>query len=486
MRTAAFCLILLAASLPAFAAHTVTVDQLQQRLAALRGKSDTEAVQAIADVQLAERLSSAREIDLEKALPGEKSRERLRAIADESQFRDPPSNEVPARPAPDIAAQRQIMGLVVAYVSKTIPQLPNFLATRSTTRFADSPQRKADYVNRYEPLHPIASASAEVTYQDGREVVDSGPKSAKTALPDRGLATWGEFGPLLSIVLLDAARSKLAWLRWEQGDSGALAVFNYTVPREGSHYEVDYCCVQDSEGRTRTFHELESYEGEMAVDPATGAIVRLMVKAQIKAGEPVSRADMVVEYGPVEIGGKSYICPVRSIALSRAQSLGQEQVEMVLQGPHGPAGPGMAVPIVTGSTADVTQQTLLNESAFTGYHVFRTESRVLTAAEGGLPPLGAEPAAPAASVPEPAVAAAKGASDGGATGGSVASPAPATAELASSTAATASVPVSSLAPPPLRRLPHQPKHRRWWRRRLRTCRTFRENLSRPRATRDSR
>jgi hypothetical protein len=110
VRTAAFCLILLAASLPAFAAHTVTVDQLQQRLAALRGKSDTEVVQAIADVQLAERLSSAREIDLEKALPGEKSRERLRAIADESQFRDPPSNEVPARPAPDIAAQRQIMG----------------------------------------------------------------------------------------------------------------------------------------------------------------------------------------------------------------------------------------------------------------------------------------------------------------------------------------------------------------------------------------
>ncbi len=376
--------------MPAFAARSVTVDQLQQQFAALQGKSDVDAARQIADLKLSERLSWAREGELEKALPGEKSRQALRALADESEFQAPPPSEVPAQPAPDLATQRAIMGRVVAYVSKTIPLLPDFLAIRNTTHFEDMPQRKADYVNKYEPLHPVRSASVEVSYQDGKEVVNSEAKAGIKPLSERGMVTWGEFGPILTTVLLDAARNKLAWLRWEQGPSGQRAVFAYSVPRETSHYEVDYCCVQDSEGRTHTFHELEGYEGEMTVDPATGAILRLTVKAQIKAGEPVSRADLLVEYGPVEIGGKSYVCPVRSIALSRAQSIGEEQVEMVDQGPHGAAGPGMASPVVTGSTSDVTQQTLLNDAEFTSYHVFRAETRIV--ADAGLPALGTQPA----------------------------------------------------------------------------------------------
>jgi VWFA-related protein len=447
MRVSVLCIVLFSASFPAFAIHPVTIDQLGQQLASLRGKSDADAARQIADLKLTERLSLGRESDLEKALPGEKSREALRALEDESQVLAPPASEIPAQPAPDVATQRAIMGRVVAYVGKTLPQLPNFIATRSTTRFEDMPQRKADYVNKYEPLHPVSSAAAEVSYADGREVVDSGAKAGKNPQAERGLSTWGEFGPILSTVLVDAARNKLGWLRWERGDAGPLAVFAYSVPRENSHYEVDYCCVQDSEGRTHTFHELEAYEGEMAVDPATGAILRLMVRAQIKAGEPVSRADLVVEYGAVEIGGKSYICPVRSIALSRAQSIGQEQVEMVEQGPHGAAGPGMSLPVVTGSTSDVTQQTLLNEAAFTGYHVFRSETRVVSAAEGGLPPLGTEPTAPAASAPEPAAATANsaGAAPAGSSTPQTAAPAEASGS-GSETASTAAPPVTPAAP----------------------------------------
>ncbi|HUY94367.1 MAG TPA: hypothetical protein VMU71_03680, partial [Terracidiphilus sp.] len=358
-------------------------------MAALQAKNDADAARQIADFKLTERLGLFRESALEKLLPGDKSRQALRALADESQFLAPPANEIPTQPAPDLAAQRAIMGRVVAYISKTLPQLPNFLATRVTIHFENSPQRKADYANNYEPLHPVRSASVEVSYRNGREVVNSGTKEKASPLAERGMVTWGEFGPILSTVLLDAARNKLGWLRWEQGESEPLAVFAYSVPRENSHYEVDYCCVQDSQGRTHTFHEIEGYAGEMAVDPATGAILRLMVKAQIKAGEPVSRADLLVEYGPVEIGGKNYICPLRSIALSRARSLGQEQMEMVQAGPHAAGGTAMA-PILVGNTSDVTEQTLLNDAEFSGYHVFRTETKIVT--DAGLPPLGAQPA----------------------------------------------------------------------------------------------
>lgn len=376
-------------TLPAVAAKPVTTDQLKQFLVGAHGKIDVEVARQIAELRLTERLSSVQLAEMQKQLPGDRSRQALLALADESAFLNPPASEFVEKAAPNLTEQRRIMGLVVTYVRKAIPQLPNFLATRTTTRFEDKPQRKADFANKYEPLHPVANHSAQVSYQDGRESLDTGARNAKDRTPESGLTTWGEFGPILTTVLLDAARSKLAWLRWEQGESSPLAVFAYSVPRESSHYEVDYCCLADSEGRAKVFHELEAYHGEMSVDPATGAILRLKIQAGIKAGEPVSRADLLVEYAKVEIGNASYICPVQSIALSRGRSLGQEKVEMVQTSPHGVGGVATVAPILVGATADVTEQILLNHVSYSQYHIFRTESRVLTGTASDLPPLGA-------------------------------------------------------------------------------------------------
>jgi len=61
---------------------------------------------------------------------------------------------------------------------------------------------------------------------------------------------------------------------------------------------------------------------------------------------------------------------------------------MVQAGPHGAGGTAMA-PVLVGNTSEVTEQTLLNEAEFTGYHVFRAETRIV--ADAGLPPLGASP-----------------------------------------------------------------------------------------------
>jgi len=56
----------------------------------------------------------------------------------------------------------------------------------------------------------------------------------------------GRVGPILSTVLVDAARNKLGWLRWERGDAGPLAVFA-TRAAGDSHYEVGLLL----RGRTR-------------------------------------------------------------------------------------------------------------------------------------------------------------------------------------------------------------------------------------------
>jgi VWFA-related protein len=377
IRKIAFLFILACCAPQAFAAAKhITVEQLEQALTAAQGKPDAEVARQLSDLELTERLSPTKLAHWQAALPGEKTRLALVALADASEFFDPPPAEIPSAPAPDIAAQRKILSLTVSYVSKAIPQLPNFMATRVTTRFEDTPllQRSGLPTVPYQPLHPIGSSSAMVLYRDGREIVDT--SAVKDQKPG-GLTARGVFGPILGIVLLDAAQSKLAWSHWEQGASGLQAVFSYSVPKEKSHYTVDYCCVADrSATRVADLHrfsEIAAYHGEMTIDPATGTILRLVLLAEMKGDSPVPWSGIVVEYGPVEIAGKTYICPLRSVSSTQAQTLQFDQ--------------RFLFPL-----ANELQhlKTSLNDVAFGQYHVFRAEAAVVTG--GDAKPAGNPPA----------------------------------------------------------------------------------------------
>jgi hypothetical protein len=65
-----------------------------------------------------------------------------------------------------------------------------------------------------------------------------------------------------------------------------------------------------------------------------------------------------VDYGPAEIGGKIYICPMKAVAFSRARTvLKNEKNSSSHLGPV---------------------RIYLDDISFTGYHVFRSESRIIT------------------------------------------------------------------------------------------------------------
>src|ERR1700761_908193 len=87
---------------PAFAAHRVSLDQLQQLLtsAAAQHKPDDSVALQVYDVELGARLSEADLTTLVAASPGPITTHALRAVADESAFLDAPASEIPARPTP--------------------------------------------------------------------------------------------------------------------------------------------------------------------------------------------------------------------------------------------------------------------------------------------------------------------------------------------------------------------------------------------------
>ena len=171
-----------------------------------------------------------------------------------------------------------------------------------------------------------------------------------------GLVTAGEFGPILSVVLGNALRSQIYWGHWEQGAhglpaSGYEAVFRYIVSKAVSSYMVGIPLRKSIERVHPAYH------GEIALDPATGAILRITVASDFEPPDQLVNSSMEVEYSSIPIGSRSYISPVRSLALYQAPvAHGNDEAD------------DDASPV----------QTQLNDVTFVDYHLFRSESRVLT------------------------------------------------------------------------------------------------------------
>ena len=364
---------------PKPAARSITVVELHQMLEGTRGKRDADLAREISDLELTERLSDAKVAAWQSGLRGEKSRAALAALADASHFLDPPAADVPADAAPDLSAQQRMIARAVDYVNKTMKKLPNFFATRTTIRYEETPEHY-DPTGRhrieYEPLHWVDTTKETVLYRNGNEIAQAVEKRGTHNAGAEGLYDKGTFGAILGAVI-DAAAvpGDLTWSRWEKVDGGLQAVFRYAIAAGSSRYQVSFCCLPDGDG-TRRFRELIGYHGEIAISPANGAILRLTLISDLRpriapntqvedggaeiGGMPLLRSDTLVEYGPVTIGGKTYICPIESVSISRSRTI---KILNGLPGEFRTFGPFA---------------TFLNDVSFGDYHVFRGESRILS------------------------------------------------------------------------------------------------------------
>ena len=215
-------IVLLAIPTSAIALQPVSADQLEQLLAQSRGLSDTDMAAKLSDLELTQQFSRAQVARWSSQLAGPRSQRALIALADRSIFLAPPASELPAALAPPFSEQRHIMGLAAAYVTQAIPQLPHFYATRAITHYEGDPADAAgSHLPDRVPCMRFVSRETWCNIATAKKTCASLTKVVAQPSPiEEGLRTWGVFGPVLSLVLLDAAQNKLAWERWEQGRAG--------------------------------------------------------------------------------------------------------------------------------------------------------------------------------------------------------------------------------------------------------------------------
>ena len=292
---------------------------------------DDELIPRIAGIELTERLSTLTMYRLiGKYNLGAHVQQALEQLADRSALLKLPSGEQLNRPRPGVEAEQAMLAESRAYVLRELTHLPNFVANRTTTRFDDSPTTLKYFQTMTDQagFHRVETLQRTITFQDGKEVTDRTLATNDTKKKDNGLESKGEFGTEAAVVLIDVEKGSIVFDHWEESMAGPAAAFRYSVPRESSHYEVTNAC-QDHV----SFRDTPSYFGEIAVDPKSGAILRMTLVADSKPGDPISHVASVIEYGPVVLGNRRSICPLRSLAFMIEEANGCSHGNHKLQKP---------------------------------------------------------------------------------------------------------------------------------------------------------
>jgi len=333
----------------------LTVAQLEHILQA--GHGGNSVARQLSDLALTDRLSQTKLQSLLAGVRDKKLRKSLEMSADESTFLAPPSAETSADAPPDRAEQLRMLTAAADYLNRVIPTLPNFFATRTAVYYREvAPYPRFNETNASEPLHAEKQSKETVLYRKGKEIVSSAsPHTGSEVSP---LRTYGTFGPILNVLqAVSKSSGDVTWGWWEKNTNGRRAVFRYRITGTPT-LDLIGCCYPNG-SKDAQIGISADVQGELVLDPGTGAILRVQTKSDLPGFVPTKRSDMMVSYGPIEIGGKTYIVPLRSVNIWRGRS-----VAMLLQWNVGFAAWG-------------PYETQMNVFTFDQYHVFRGNARIL-------------------------------------------------------------------------------------------------------------
>jgi hypothetical protein len=374
MKQIACVLVLVVAVSQAWAARKITVQELQATLASMhqQNKSDAEVANALKQVELSEELTRNVMNSMVDNVPGPLTTEQIYVLEARSATLPPPAADLPTAAAPDAATQKAILDKSADYVSKTYEQLPQISATKTTLRFQDNVEAAAPssgmqggatdvstgsgFVSAFQFIHYINSTDSHIESEHGAEKLPS--EKDKTPWGSNRMIAIQEPDPSLGTVYQEAQTAgTLKWLRWESLVGKQVAVYSFDVPKKKAHFAVNVCCFPDvsqagvasfqssslasaqggaggARGNFQTstsWHNYKAnvpYHGELFIDPDTGTVLRMITEAELKPSDVVHQEDTRVDYGPVKVGEKTLVLPIKTVI----------DTEVVPNGDSGSAG----------------------------------------------------------------------------------------------------------------------------------------------------
>ena len=310
----AFCLVAAAQTLSL--RELVGFVQSSEKLIKEGKQTDAEVAKYLAKVKLTERLDDRVIEEMQSSGIGAKTLQALQALRDRTKdlmAAKPIAPEARPTPIPPPSSEEQaaIITDVREYALNYSKNLPDFICTQVTRRFAapmpgtrwggsslsdpswqaqDVLQIRLSYFQQKEK-YTVVLANNTIVNKDYEQM--GGSKS------------FGEFGSMLREIFEPGTEARFEWDHWGTLRGKRVMAFSYHVSQSRSQYRL---VVEDAK-----LSIITAYRGLVEVDPDTHVVMRVSTIAEnIPPDFPIRKADDVLDYDYQEISGHTFLLPLKS------------------------------------------------------------------------------------------------------------------------------------------------------------------------------
>ncbi len=270
-------------------------------------RDDKQVAKTLSKVSLAERLEPVVVEHLESEGAGPRTLEELSRLVDETAEFQPPTPPQ-AFPHPLIPSREEMTAAIHharEFAFRYAASLPDFICDENVVRYENV------HGGFYSGWQKRDELVVRLSIEDGKEndklVTYNGRPTQRSLEALGGAQTTGEFGAMMIQILDPARKGRYRWDHWTLLRNRPTQVYSYRIEAADSAYALVFGTAA---GRSET---IPAMEGMLYLDGETNDIVRIANRAaDIDTQFPVRQAWTTLDYAAQEVGGKSYILPLRA------------------------------------------------------------------------------------------------------------------------------------------------------------------------------
>jgi hypothetical protein len=225
----------------------------------------------------------------------------------------PPPKPKPI-PPPSSEEQAAIIGDARQYALNYTDNLPDFICTQVTRRFAAPvPGSKGGGPSGGEPRwQALDTLQIRLSFYEKREQYKVVLLNNAVVNQDYekvgGSKSFGEFGSMMREIFEPSSETRFDWDHWGTLRGKRVMAFQYHVRLDRSKFQL---VVEESKLRITT-----AYHGLIEVEPDTHAVVRITAEAEnIPSDFPIKETTDVLDYDYQELSGQTFLLPLKSQVL---------------------------------------------------------------------------------------------------------------------------------------------------------------------------
>lgn len=269
-------------------------------------RSDSELAKALRKLNLNVKLDNRTAEELESEISGPRATAELENLRELT--RDMPLAAVLpwfASPLPPKADElRSIFGEALRKALLYTSNLPDFICTE-TVRRSEATIARGGWTLK-------DTLTLQLTYFEHEENYKltelNGRKTVLTYEQTGGALSKGEFGSMLYSVFSPESKTEFKWSNWTTLRKRPTYVLSFRIDAANSHYHLSV--AQYGQGLVST---IPGEHGLAYIDRETKEVMRLACEADtIPDDFPLVGATRTLDYGSAEVGGRSFLLPLRA------------------------------------------------------------------------------------------------------------------------------------------------------------------------------